>query len=739
MFRPVPSILRSRLSSLSCTAAWVLTCVATSACKKGSPPKIVDPGDQVAVVGQTLTINLYASDPDGDDLSYSFAAAGLENLASTASLTIAPDGHGIFALTPVASQAGSHIFDFTVSDGTYDTTLSLTIDIRGAVGDGSAPIFRKPLSQGLVLDLEKTQCTDFEIEVEDPDSTQVDLSQLPPTIEGSQLDASPDGLSGSWAWCPNRTQIEGDTQYAVQLSADDGDNPPTLKNFLVVLRRRSGADCPGAPPTIEHDAQDFSTLLDLPITARVRDDVGLKNPPLVLFSYEDPGSPVAFEKLQVAEMTLIEGDMQDGKWQTLIPNQTAPEGEGATATLWYLIEATDNDDVEGDCDHRVDLPTEGTFEVQVTNSGGSGGGLCHPCSYDVQCGQEQDLCLVRQDGNFCGSSCESDSDCDEGYSCTPDPVQSVDGRAGRQCVPELGSCDTGGGVCEDDSGENDDNPAQAQDIGSIAPGVYGATLCPGDDDWWMVTTSARARLQAVLDGPTPPDMDLQLTDIGGVLITQAAGITSQEDLLSGCLNPGDYLLRVFSTGAGSAFGDYTLDFSFDEGGCSGTGEGDCCVDNNSPGCEDPAVQSCVCDVDAFCCDNEWDDVCASVAKNECGLQCEGGDDDCCTAHDAAGCADAAIQGCVCADDPWCCGMDDEGIGTWDSVCVGKVGSLLCAPSCMPDDADGPCCEPNETAGCEVNTVEMCVCDQDPMCCMDDPGWDFWCVGEIEMFGCGTCP
>ncbi|MHC5004673.1 MAG: hypothetical protein ACYTJ0_16290, partial [Planctomycetota bacterium] len=48
---------------------------------------------------------------------------------------------------------------------------------------------------------------------------------------------------------------------------------------------------------------------------------------------------------------------------------------------------------------------------------------------------------------------------------------------------------------------------------------------------------------------------------------------------------------------------------------------DCCVANGSPGCDDPACQETVCAADAFCCDVEWDGICAATAQDLCGELC----------------------------------------------------------------------------------------------------------------------
>ena len=117
----------------------------------------------------------------------------------------------------------------------------------------------------------------------------------------------------------------------------------------------------------------------------------------------------------------------------------------------------------------------------------------------------------------------------------------------------------------------------------------------------------------------------------------------------------------------------------------------------------------------------------------------GGGEGCCTPHSTPGCDDPAIESCVCALDDFCCGQDFDSVGVWDAMCVDKVGDSLCGPACTPDDADGPCCEAHSGGGCEIDAVETCVCAEDPMCCQASPGWDSFCVTEIGTFDCGMCP
>src|SRR5690349_17444561 len=69
---------------------YALCCIAlATSCKDGGAPELTDPGDQVAVVGMQLQVHLYASDPEGDSIDFSFSSSA-PDLSTTAAMTIAP-------------------------------------------------------------------------------------------------------------------------------------------------------------------------------------------------------------------------------------------------------------------------------------------------------------------------------------------------------------------------------------------------------------------------------------------------------------------------------------------------------------------------------------------------------------------------------------------------------------------------------------------------------------------------
>jgi hypothetical protein len=201
--------------------------VILAACGGGSPPEIHGLSDQVATVGQELVIQIDGTDADGDRITYGVHAD--ISLQGTAMMTTAPSGMGVFRWTPLAEHVGTHTFDFTASDSSNTTTVTIQIDVRAA--NGSAPIFRQPLGTGTVL---TTACADLDIVVEDQDSAMVTIAQEAPVIDGAQLTIV-DGLDARWHWCPTAAQIAASNRYTLELSADDAENPKTIKDYVIVL------------------------------------------------------------------------------------------------------------------------------------------------------------------------------------------------------------------------------------------------------------------------------------------------------------------------------------------------------------------------------------------------------------------------------------------------------------------------------------------------------------------------
>jgi len=116
---------------------------------------------------------------------------------------------------------------------------------------------------------------------------------------------------------------------------------------------------------------------------------------------------------------------------------------------------------------------------------------------------------------------------------------------------------------------------------------------------------------------------------------------------------------------------------------AGTLSGDCCAADDSAGCESAVTTQCVCGADigdfgalVDCCGDVWTDACAGLASSQCDAGCatvDGGG--CCDGESGApGCDVMEVQECVCDLDSYCC--DTE----WDPVCVEMAG-LFCFAEC----------------------------------------------------------
>ncbi len=164
--------------------------------------------------------------------------------------------------------------------------------------------------------------------------------------------------------------------------------------------------------------------------------------------------------------------------------------------------------------------------------------------------------------------------------------------------------------------------------------------------------------------------------------------------------------------------------------------GSCCDSTRTPGCVDPEVEACVCDVDRFCCDVVWDAECAAkVVAFGCGI-CEGIDPReentgrCCDpGAGGVGCAEPELEQCVCDVDPFCCEVE------WDLLCADLVEEVGCG-SCSPPYEGPACCNVQPGPSCESPEVAACVCARDAYCC--EVQWDGQCVAHVEEMGCGPC-
>ncbi|MBI5477706.1 MAG: PPC domain-containing protein [Deltaproteobacteria bacterium] len=553
----MPSLLRK---CLLCAAALQVALLV--GCANG-PPEFATLLDQTAYVEQEFTLQLRATDPDGDEITFTYAVADIEGIVTRASIQPVAKGEAMFRYTPIISDVGTHTFDFIADDGKAKRTQTIAIKVEISESSGTGPTFRKPVGTGTTLDLAQKDCGTLDVVVEDPDSAEVDITQEDPVIAGASL-AQDSGLTARWTWCPSTDQIAASDRYMLRLGADDGTTRVT-KDYLIVLRKPQKTDCPGTAPVITHQPEDDNTLLPLIVFADVTDDKGIKNEPLLYYSLTQPPTPPDVGAMTQVSMILLWGDMKSGTWGVEFPNPVVSQPVGTRADVWYVIVAQDNDDEAGDCDHLTQMPATGSYQMSVTRPpDGQGRGLCEACTADVQCGGANDNCLVMGTGgeSFCFKACTQDSDCgDPLYYCSLTEWTSVDGVKARQCIPNTFRCPPEP-ACQDDTREPNDSLAGVQTTTALAAGSYPSLkLCPAgsglDEDWYPIEITADTEVTASITATAPPDLDLALVNSSGVVVTKSDGLTANESLTS-CLGPGRYYLRVY--GFGTVASTYTLTY-----------------------------------------------------------------------------------------------------------------------------------------------------------------------------------
>ncbi len=129
----------------------------------------------------------------------------------------------------------------------------------------------------------------------------------------------------------------------------------------------------------------------------------------------------------------------------------------------------------------------------------------------------------------------------------------------------------------------------------------------------------------------------------------------------------------------------------------GACETNCCEGHGGMGCDDKSCEEIVCGQDVFCCNGEWDDICAQDAVQHCSI-CGGGP--------------------ICGDGHCDFGEDCQG----------------CPVDC-DGGCDSDCCFLHPGSGCQSNNCEDKVCDKDEFCCVE--GWDDYCV-DWAQYLCGIC-
>lgn len=186
----------------------------------GNQSPEIDPVSPVSVTeGDTTTVDITASDPDGDPLTLT-----AENVPDNMTFTDNGDNTGTITFNPDFVQAG--IYDITIiaSDGEFEDTLIVTITV-----DDSGPM---PPSF-IALDsqfVDEVSTLTFIVRTTDldNDTTAITAENLP---SGATFTDNPD-TTGTFSWT---TSYDDAGEYTVRFIATDVDAPTLVDTMEVVI------------------------------------------------------------------------------------------------------------------------------------------------------------------------------------------------------------------------------------------------------------------------------------------------------------------------------------------------------------------------------------------------------------------------------------------------------------------------------------------------------------------------
>lgn len=535
-----------------------------AACDDAAPTDLLPIAQQQVAVNDELVIPLSVQNEAGDALRFRFEGPQLPGLERVTTISSTPTG-GEFRWTPIASHVGFHELIFVVEDLGGDELDRETALIEIIPAEDAAPVFLRPGAGG-TYDLTRAPCIELDIEVRDDDSSSVTIDARSKLPEGATLTER--GPKRAFLeWCPTVDQVAVSERWTLEFSADDGDHPPVEHNYIVVLRTGAKANCPGEPPTITLLSPDegarVSSSSGYDVRASVTDDGKLRDAPLLYYTTEPP------ENLNNPDITDFEQvifTLDGAEFTARIPSLGLAEGE--EQALFFLVSATDNDDPTGAlCDHRTDSPLR-SF-IAVGSSASPDRELCQSCGASSEC--SSGFCASSAGGGRCAQPCPEGT-CSSGE-CTT--LVTVEGGTRKGCGPLEATCE-GTESCTDDAREDaDDDPASATPLG-LDESLEG-TLCPGDDDYFVVAGNPGERFEVVLSGLTD-DLDLELLSATGSLLAVSASAESEERV-GLCFSADSPRIFAAVYGFQGATSDYTLSV------LSSTEP--CCVDD--PGEPDDAL------------------------------------------------------------------------------------------------------------------------------------------------------
>lgn len=327
-------------------------CLFIIGCIQENHPPVILPIYPLSVeVGELLSVEIQAYDPDGDDISFEIRNCPPKAVIIKTGKTSAilkyfaevtdtqPNGR-VYPMTIIA-------YDMKGGKSEYETTLTVYPQ-RGQ------PYFLGPFT--FYLDYNMNDFVAGIIRVRDDDDEKVDMS-LVTTIDGlvfNQVDTH----VGYFYFAPKVSQLAPLKTFVFQLSAKDKDHPDVIATFMIVLYNVKEEKCKGMSPLIIHEPiGDLFEDKSFKIRVSGFDDETFVRR-IDLFFSENPNDQTSWKK-----QTLFSKRKDEFEAEVKI------EKPMFNRVIFYYFKAYDNDDYFSDiCDHETRLPKDGYYALVPNNS-----------------------------------------------------------------------------------------------------------------------------------------------------------------------------------------------------------------------------------------------------------------------------------------------------------------------------------------------------------------------------------
>ncbi|MCB1755237.1 MAG: putative Ig domain-containing protein [Gammaproteobacteria bacterium] len=193
------------------------------------PPQIVSQlADQVAIAGQSFSVNTASSFSDPENQAMTFSASGLPATLSISST-------GVISGAPIAAEAGGYTVSVTASDGVGSTVMTFGLTVQGAAPPPNQP----PVFSGPVPAQQATAGTPYSFNVagyfSDPENGPLSFTATGLPNSGS-LVISPAGvINGTPLLVDKTVTLFGNSPLTVTVTATDDEGDTANGSFSLTI------------------------------------------------------------------------------------------------------------------------------------------------------------------------------------------------------------------------------------------------------------------------------------------------------------------------------------------------------------------------------------------------------------------------------------------------------------------------------------------------------------------------